>query len=92
MNNPQYSGVRRWARRALSHGRSMMSTRPPSPAISDVTPLPRKLNVGCGYDKRPDYLNIDVDPACEPDVLIVDNDFSPIPTGYFDEVLAKDVL
>ena len=51
-----------------------------------------KINVGCGYDKLPGYLNIDVDPACSPDVLIVANDDSMIPRRHFREVLAKDVL
>lgn len=53
---------------------------------------PTKLNVGCGYDKREGYLNIDVDPACAPDLLILNNDYSSIPRHYFNEVLAKDVL
>lgn len=53
---------------------------------------PLKLNVGCGYDKRDGYLNVDVDPACVPDLLIVDGDYTPIPRRYFEEVLAKDVL
>jgi len=53
---------------------------------------PPKLNLGCGYDKREGYLNVDVDPACAPDLLIVDGDYSSIPVNYFNEVLAKDVL
>jgi hypothetical protein len=53
---------------------------------------PAKLNVGCGYDKREGYLNVDMDPACAPDLLIVDGDYSAIPRRYFAEVLAKDVL
>ena len=53
---------------------------------------PKKLNVGCGYDKRAGYLNIDVDPACNPDLLIVHGDFSTLPRHYFEHVLAKDVL
>lgn len=53
---------------------------------------PLKLNVGCGYDKREGYLNVDVDPACAPDLLIVNGDYSAIPRKYFNEVLAKDVL
>jgi hypothetical protein len=52
----------------------------------------RKLNFGCGYDKREGYLNIDMDPACSPDLLIQDNDFSLVPKNHFDEVLAWDVL
>ena len=53
---------------------------------------PTKLNVGCGQDKREGYLNIDVDPICAPDLLIVNGDYSAIPRRYFSEVLAKDVL
>lgn len=52
----------------------------------------RKINFGCGYDKRDGYLNVDVDPACQPDLLIVGDDYSVIPSESFDEVLAHDVL
>ena len=55
-------------------------------------PIPRRLNFGCGYDKREGYLNVDSDPACEPDVLLVDNDLSVLPRHGFDEILAHDVL
>lgn len=54
--------------------------------------IPSKLNIGCGYDKRAGYLNVDMDPACKPDLLITDNDFSSLPHQHFDEVLAHDVL
>lgn len=53
---------------------------------------PTRINIGCGYDKRPGYLNLDVDRACSPDVLIVNNDLSDLPQGHFEEVLAHDVL
>jgi hypothetical protein len=33
-----------------------------------------------------------MDPACNPDLLITDNDFSSLPRQHFDEVLAWDVL
>lgn len=62
----------------------------PSRSLPD--PLPVRLNIGCGYDKRPDYLNIDMDPACEPDLLIIDNDLSALPRRHFVSVLANDVL
>ena len=52
----------------------------------------RKINFGCGYDKRDGYLNVDVDAACAPDLLIVDDDYSVIPADAFDEILAHDVL
>jgi len=55
-------------------------------------PLSRRLNIGCGYDKREGYLNIDMDPSCQPDLLIVNNDLSSLPKNYFEEILAHDVL
>jgi SAM-dependent methyltransferase len=51
-----------------------------------------RINIGCGYDHRPGYLNVDMDPACKPDVLVTDNEFSTLPRQSFDEILAKDVL
>lgn len=51
-----------------------------------------KVNVGCGYDHRPGYINVDMDPACNPDILVADNNFSNLPRQAYDEVLAKDVL
>lgn len=54
--------------------------------------IPTKINIGCGYDKRPGYLNLDSDPACKPDVLVRDHDLYFLPRGHFDEVTAKDVL
>ncbi len=52
-----------------------------------------KLNLGCGFDKRPGWLNVDNFPACEPDRLL-DIEATPwdLPTDGFDEVLLKHVL
>jgi hypothetical protein len=54
--------------------------------------IPKKINMGCGYDKRDGYLNVDSDPACDPDLLIVNNDISGLPKGHFEQVIALDVL
>lgn len=54
--------------------------------------IPTKINIGCGYDKKSGYLNLDSDPACSPDVLVQDHDLYFLPRGHFDEVFAKDVL
>jgi len=54
--------------------------------------LQNRINMGCGYDKKIGYLNIDSDPNCQPDVLIQDHDMYFLPRGYFIEVYAKDVL
>lgn len=50
------------------------------------------INFGAGYDRKEGYLNVDVDPACEPDLLIVDDDYSVIPHDHYREIYAKDVL
>src|SRR6185295_3202607 len=62
------------------------------PVGNAATNIPSKLNFGCGKDKREGYLNVDVDSACVPDMLIQDGDYSGIPRRHFEEVLAKDVL
>ena len=51
-----------------------------------------KINFGCGYDKRAGYLNLDMDPACHPDILLKTTDLTFLPKGHFREIYAKDVL
>jgi hypothetical protein len=53
---------------------------------------PHKINIGCGFDKRHGYLNLDSDPACSPDLLVQDHDLYFLPRNHFEEVFAKDVL
>lgn len=52
-----------------------------------------KLNLGCGQWKLPGYLNVDVSPACEPD-LVVDLEALPWPWGddSCEEVVLSHVL
>jgi SAM-dependent methyltransferase len=47
----------------------------PTHAIAGQTsaPLPKRLNIGSGNDFRQDYLNIDIDPSANPDLVL---DFS----------------
>lgn len=52
----------------------------------------KKLNFGCGWDIRKDYLNVDVWGDCKPDLLIEDHDYSMIPHNHYEEILANDVL
>lgn len=52
-----------------------------------------KLNLGCGFDKREGWLNVDGFAACEPDQLL-DIEATPwdLPTDGFELVLMKHVL
>jgi SAM-dependent methyltransferase len=55
-------------------------------------PLPRNLNLGCGYDYRPGFLNVDSDPACGPDLIADVASLPMLPSGHFDHIVAHDVL
>jgi SAM-dependent methyltransferase len=52
----------------------------------------RRLNLGCGRDIRPGYVNLDV--AALPGVDVVHDLSKPLPfaDGEFEEILCKDVL
>ena len=52
-----------------------------------------KLNLGCGFDKREGWLNVDNFATCEPDRLL-DIEATPwdLPTNGFDHILMKHVL
>jgi predicted SAM-dependent methyltransferase len=53
----------------------------------------QKLNLGCGFDKREGWLNVDNFPECDPD-KILDIEKTPwdLPSDSFDVVLMKHVL
>jgi len=52
----------------------------------------RRLNVGCGFDIREGYINVDMNDFHSPDVVADIVDLEGFPDGTFDEVFAKDVL
>ncbi len=52
-----------------------------------------KLNLGCGFDKRAGYLNVDSFEKCEPDLLQNLEEFPwALETNGFDYILMKHVL
>jgi predicted SAM-dependent methyltransferase len=55
-------------------------------------PLPTKLNLGCGYDIREGYLNVDLHEWHNPDLIADITDLSVLPSNHFDELVAQDVL
>jgi hypothetical protein len=54
--------------------------------------FPRRLNLGCGFDLRHGYLNVDFQPSHNPDLIADVGELGFLPTGYYEEILAQDVL
>ena len=53
----------------------------------------RKLNLGCGFDKREGFVNADNFAECEPDVYIdIEQTPWPLADNSFDYILMKHVL
>ncbi len=58
-----------------------------------MTATPRRLNLGCGFDKREGFVNADAFPACNPDVQMdIETTPWPFEDNAFDHVLLKHVL
>jgi predicted SAM-dependent methyltransferase len=55
-------------------------------------PLPRSLNVGCGFDMRSGFLNVDFAPNTTPDLSADVTHLPMLPDGHFDVIVAQDVL
>jgi predicted SAM-dependent methyltransferase len=51
-----------------------------------------KLNLGCGFDHRAGYLNVDMHPFTNPDLVADVLDLSMLPAATYDEIIAQDVL
>ncbi len=52
-----------------------------------------RLNLGCGYDRRDGYLNVDKRGACEPDLVLDLEELPwPWPADSVDEILLKHTL
>jgi predicted SAM-dependent methyltransferase len=53
---------------------------------------PDKLNLGCGWDIREGYLNVDLHDFHKPDLVADVTKLEMLPSGYYSEVIAQDVL
>lgn len=52
----------------------------------------KKLNLGCGYDKREGFLNVDLNDFHSPDLVGDVCSLPALASGDFDYILAQDVL
>lgn len=60
--------------------------------IANVLEASRRLNLGCGFDKRDGYINVDMNDFHAPDVVADVSDLSAFPSDFYEEILAQDVL
>ncbi|MBA0394971.1 DUF4214 domain-containing protein [Stenotrophomonas maltophilia] len=58
----------------------------------DPTAFPQQLNIGCGFDKRVDFLNVDLNDFHSPDLVSDASRLSALPSTYYRHILANDVL
>jgi predicted SAM-dependent methyltransferase len=54
--------------------------------------FPKKLNLGCGFDHRQGYINIDFQEFHNPDLIADITKLSMLPDDYYEEIVAQDVL
>jgi hypothetical protein len=83
----------RWRRRVPMRLRNALVARVghPEPAF-DPAAHPARLNLGCGYDKRPGYLNVDLNAFHAPDLVGDVRSLPSLPSGRYTEIVAQDVL
>jgi FkbM family methyltransferase len=58
----------------------------------DYHRYPRRLNLGCGYDIRSGYLNVDFQEKHNPDLFADIRLLDMLPSGYYEEIVAQDCL
>lgn len=54
--------------------------------------FPRRVNLGCGFEILSTHLNVDFQDFHSPDLVADVRHLDILPTGWYDEVLAQDVL
>jgi predicted SAM-dependent methyltransferase len=53
----------------------------------------KSLNLGCGFNKLDGYLNVDVSPMCNPDMVVdLEKSAWPFKDNEFTHIVAKDIL
>jgi hypothetical protein len=83
----------RWRRRVPPRLRSAVVERLGHPEEPfDPAAHPARLNLGCGFDKRDGFLNVDLNDFHAPDLVGDVRSLPELPGGRYDEIVAQDVL
>jgi predicted SAM-dependent methyltransferase len=53
---------------------------------------PKKINLGCGFDIREGFLNVDLNESHKPDLICDITNLQDFPSDYFEYALANDIL
>jgi predicted SAM-dependent methyltransferase len=61
-------------------------------ATFDPYTAPRRLNLGCGFDHREGFLNVDLHEFHKPDLIADVTKLGMLPDGIYEEIIAQDVL
>jgi predicted SAM-dependent methyltransferase len=64
----------------------------PDDPTFDPGRFPRRLNLGCGFDRREGYLNVDFQPFHQPDLVSDVRKLDALPSAAYEEIVAQDVL
>src|SRR5436853_7490297 len=70
----------------------MSATAPARATDFDARSAPRRLNLGCGWDHRAGYVNVDFHAYHKPDLVADVRKLGFLPAGHYDEIVAQDVL
>jgi predicted SAM-dependent methyltransferase len=58
----------------------------------DYSKYPQRLNLGCGFDIKPGYLNVDLHESHKPDLVADIRHLNILPSGFYEEIIAQDCL
>ncbi|MGH2915575.1 MAG: hypothetical protein ACRDMX_11360 [Solirubrobacteraceae bacterium] len=62
------------------------------PESFDAQTAPDRLNLGCGFDLRDGYLNVDIHDFHGPDLVADVTQLTMLSGGFYREIVAQDVL
>jgi len=71
---------------------TQQTSRQEATAVFDPSAHPRRLNLGSGFDYREGFLNVDLNAFHKPDLVADVRRLDQLPSGFYDEVVAEDVL